>query len=134
MKLITNVLRESSLSGTWISKSSFAAARHQIPSSANRMRGRTFDGFYALSQEDPSESFGYNPSRYKGLKKESLDIVCGRNDMGVICRGNNQASTRRDSAASHVVHAGQKFIVGFVIRTGVGYNSAWTDRRGKIQG
>lgn len=65
-----------------MSKSSFAAARHQITHRAKMARGRTFDGFYALLQENPRESFRYYPSGHEGLKKESLDVVCGRHDHG----------------------------------------------------
>jgi hypothetical protein len=52
------------------------------PSAENRVRGRTFDGFYALLQENPGESFRYDPSGHEGLKEEPLDVVCGRHDGG----------------------------------------------------
>lgn len=52
------------------------------------MWGRTLDGFYTLLEENSSERFGYNPSGYEGLKKESLNVFCrGHDEVNMTVEG-----------------------------------------------
>ena len=61
------------------------------------MWGQTFDGFHTLSQEQPGESFCYDPPGHEGLQEEPLDVFRGRHN-GVISREIIPHATRLGTA------------------------------------